>query len=201
MFVKLMLTIIFVAELAVNAPTNIGAINSLALFMLLWAPVNIGHELRNMAIIIIGVKTVGMLFSLSQSSLSNVLVSWEFSSCLLWLMTLQLIETRQSANPKLDLEEIARKKRVTHSPKKVTVDQMENHFTPSVLCVNAEMMEVAKALIQSGHSIYYYESEQYRLDIHKPTGVVAHIRDEDGLLNFVRKQSMNLKILSNALVD
>ena len=201
MFVKLMLAIIFVTELAVNAPSNMGAMNLLALFLLLWAPVQNGHELRNLVIIIIAVKTTEILLSLSQSTLSNTLVSWEFSSCLLWLMTLQLIGKNRSANPKLDLQEGASRERVTHSFKKVTVDQMENQFIPSELCINAEMMEAAKALIQHGYAIYYYEGEQYRFDIHKPTGVVAHIRDKDGLLNFVRNQSMNLKIPSNALVD
>ena len=201
MFVKLMLVIIFLTELAVNAPSNMGAMNLLALFLLLWAPVQNGHELRNLVIIIIAVKTTEILLSLSQSTLSNTLVSWEFSSYLLWLMTLQLIGKNRSANPKLDLQERASRKRVTHSLKKVTVDQMENQFIPSELCINAEMMEAAKVLIQHGYAIYYYEGEQYRLDIHKPTGVVAHIRDEDGLLNFLRNQSMNLKIPSNALVD
>lgn len=201
MFVKLMLAFIFVTELAVNAPNNMGAMNSLALFMLLWAPVQNGHELRNLVIIIIAVKTAGIFMSLSQSSLSNVLVSWKFSSCLLWLMTLQLIVATRSANPELDLQDIAIRKRVTHSLKKVTVDQMENQFKPAELCVNVEMMEVAKALIKNGYAIYYSEGEQYRLDIHKPTGVVAHIRDEEGLLNFVRNQPMNLQIPSNSLVD
>ena len=69
---------------------------------------------------------------------------------------------------------------------------MENISTPSELCMNPQMKEDIKILIKNGYSLFYYEGKPYRFDVHKPTGVIAHIHDEEALNKTIRTHVINL---------
>ena len=200
MFLKLMLAIIFTCEMVINSPTGMGAMNSLALFILLWTLVESGQELRYIIIAVIVIKTVGLALSLSYSSFVSILSSWDFGSYLLWMIIIQHIGLPRSDIPKLDLQDRQSMKKVEQTIEKVTVDGMQNHFIPTELCINSHMMDCAKALIENGYTIYYHEGKQYRFDIHKPTGVIAHIYTQDGLSKIISDQAIKLQRSSIAAV-
>ena len=192
MILKLILASIFVSEMIINAPTNFSLMNSLALFLLLWSLVEYGSELRIFILIIIVIKTVGLAVALAQISLSNVLHSWAFYSYILWFIALMLVQPIRAHGLNFDLKDTYRSQKSRNFAKKVTLDDMDNRLTPSELCINSQIKEDTKTLIKNGYSLFYYEGKPHRIDIHKPTGVIVHIYNEETLNKALQTHVMNL---------
>ena len=192
MIMKLILASIFVCELTINSPQNISFLNSLALFLLLWTLVEYGRELRFIILTIIVMKTVILAAELAQTSVPNVLHSWDFYSYCLWFITLKLVQPIRADGLSFDAKDTYGSQQNRNFAKKVIAEDMENISTPSELCMNPQMKEDIKILIKNGYSLFYYEGKPYRFDVHKPTGVIAHIHDEEALNKTIRTHVINL---------
>lgn len=185
----LALTLVFVGEILVNSPNNIGALNSLALAAIIWIALKNSSKIGYAITAVLTLKAIQFVISLAMPEVgsSSLLTSWQFMSLVLWAIA--LVSHKRTTVSEGDFPtEATSTKRVQHQKIEVTSDMLTKPDSLYGLHTHPEITGMITKLIAHGYRFYYFKGVDDRYDIHKPTGVIAHIHHKEGLLNFLRNQ-------------